>query len=100
METRVCSEHMNPKQKEEEKIDIRSLAEKRHWLRVGDVVFATGEYKKIMSQEPNFDGGKIAEFDDPSNSKNKTASSVAYVEMPCGCVKYINTGWLTRNKEI
>lgn len=98
METRVCSEHMNPKQKEH--IDIRSLAEKRHWLRVGDVVFATNEYRRTMSQEPEFDGGKIVEFDDPSDREGNTASSVTYVEMPCGCVKYINTGWLTKNKNI
>ena len=97
METKVCSEHMTPKQKA--RVDHRSLAEKRHWLRVGDVVFSTSEYKEMMS-EPDFEGGKIVEFDDPSDWEGNTASSVAYVEMPCGCVKYINTGWLTRNKEI
>ena len=94
METRTCSEHMTHEQKE--RIDHRSLDEKRHWLKIGQIVVATTEYKKSvrMIKEPDFENGKIVKFKDPWDWEGKTASSVAYIEMSCGCVKDINTGWL------
>ncbi len=93
MEIKTCSEHMTHEQKE--KIDHRSIEEKRHWLKIGQMVIATSEYRKIFSTDtPDFENGKIVEFKDPWDWEGKTASSVAYIEMPCGCVKYISTGWL------
>ncbi len=93
--TITCSEHRTPEQ--EARFDYRTSYEKRNCLKVGNIVYAISEYIKMYDGEiPNFDGGKIIGFKDPWDWKPKTESSVAYVEMPCGCVKFIGTGWLTK----
>ena len=96
MQLITCSEHMTIKQKEA--VDHRSLDEKRNLLKVGDTVFATSEYREVMSEEPDFEGGRIIEFNEPRDWAGKKALSQAYIQMPCGCTKYISTGWLTKVK--
>ena len=100
-DTNTCSKHMTREQKA--RVDHRSDLAKRHFLKVEDIVYATSKYRKTMrmgleEHEPEFEGGMIADFNDPSDWEGNTASSQAYIEMPCGCVHFISTGWLTKVK--
>ena len=94
MEVKTCSQHMTPKEKD--RVDNRSTREKRNWFKEGDIVKANSRYKELLSKEPDFVGGKIIGFKDPYDWEGITALSQAYIEMPCGCVKFVSTGWLIK----
>jgi len=99
IDVKTCQKHKTPEQKARE--DHRSLLEKRHFLEIGDIVYATSKYRKTMSikledKDPDFDGGKIVKFKDPYDWDGNKAHSQAYIEMPCGCVLFYSTLWLRK----
>jgi len=94
MKHNTCQEHKTSEQIEAE--DHRSIEEKRLFFKIGNKIKANDEYRRIISKEPEFEGGIIIEFKDPYDFDEKTANSIANVEMPCGCTHVINTGWLVK----
>jgi len=92
MKNVICDLHRVEKGIELPKKDTRTLLEKRNFFKVGDKVQANREYEKIISSEPDFNGGTIIEFQE----KYDLHTSLANVEMPCGCTIVINTYWLTK----
>ena len=95
--TTRCSKHKSP----DELIntdDKRTVEEKRRYFKEGDNVIATQEYRKLMNTigDPEFENGTIIAFREPVFWDGKSATSLAYVEMPCGCVHAINTHWIKR----
>jgi hypothetical protein len=95
MKSNTCQKHKTPAEIERE--DHRSVMEKRLQFSVGDKIKATTEFRRhCRTEEPEFEGGKIIEFKDPYDFDGKTATSLANVEMPCGCTHAINVSWLVK----
>lgn len=96
MRTHRCSDHKTSEEKERE--DKRGIEEKRKYFQKGDIVVATDEYKRVVLKTPAFEGGEIVDFKDPWTWAGTKETSCAYVKMSCGCVEYINVGWLKKER--
>ena len=90
----TCQKHKTTEQIRNE--DHRTIEEKRGFLCTGDIIEATDEYLKVIDKEPVFQGGKIIEFKDPYSFDGNKATSLANIQLPCGCTHAINTSWIRK----